>query len=392
MHTSSAHGDESLLGRPRRGCGVVARMSARSRHRHPTGRRSSRATAPAVMTAPPTPARRARRFCVSALPKPFFSALTAGGMRPQGGRLSGAESAAVAEHLSGRPLGGDVTGAAIGRCVAELAAHGDAAPALVAGAAGRRRPTNTRFQSAQQAGLTADAVPRLTLKWAFGFPDATSAWSQPTVGRRPSVRRKPEWAPSTPLDAKTAACGGRSRAKSGVGRAATFGAPASDTHPARKRRHGVLRRHRRQRLRARRRDRTTDLVATRWTSIRMPRVTGTPTLYQDRLYVPVSLARGDGRESGRIRVLHLPRQPDRTRCPHRRRRLAVSSPCRPPQSAGQDRDRRDALWDRQASASGRRRPLMRNARSSTSAPATPTAGPRSRPPTRSSRSISRPAP
>src|SRR6478752_2390050 len=49
-------------------------------------------------------------------PEAILSALTAGGMRPQGGRLTGAERRAVAEYLSGRPLGGDVTGASIGRC------------------------------------------------------------------------------------------------------------------------------------------------------------------------------------------------------------------------------------------------------------------------------------
>jgi polyvinyl alcohol dehydrogenase (cytochrome) len=29
--------------------------------------------------------------------------------------------------------------------------------------------------------LSAEQVPRLTSKWAFGFPDATSAWAQPSV-------------------------------------------------------------------------------------------------------------------------------------------------------------------------------------------------------------------
>src|SRR5438270_8319661 len=51
-------------------------------------------------------------------PEAILSALTAGGMRPQGGRLSGAERRAVAEYLSGRPLGGDITGATVGRCTA----------------------------------------------------------------------------------------------------------------------------------------------------------------------------------------------------------------------------------------------------------------------------------
>jgi polyvinyl alcohol dehydrogenase (cytochrome) len=41
--------------------------------------------------------------------------------------------------------------------------------------------TNTRFQSADAAGIKANDLPRLTLKWAFGFPGATSAGTQPVV-------------------------------------------------------------------------------------------------------------------------------------------------------------------------------------------------------------------
>jgi polyvinyl alcohol dehydrogenase (cytochrome) len=40
---------------------------------------------------------------------------------------------------------------------------------------------NARFQPAAAAGLRADQVPRLTLKWAFGFDGDVSAYSQPTV-------------------------------------------------------------------------------------------------------------------------------------------------------------------------------------------------------------------
>jgi polyvinyl alcohol dehydrogenase (cytochrome) len=38
-----------------------------------------------------------------------------------------------------------------------------------------------RFQSAAEAQLTADDVPRLKLKWAFGFPGANRAYAQPTI-------------------------------------------------------------------------------------------------------------------------------------------------------------------------------------------------------------------
>lgn len=40
---------------------------------------------------------------------------------------------------------------------------------------------NSRFQPAAMAGLTQDQVPRLRLKWAFGFPDTSNANAQPTV-------------------------------------------------------------------------------------------------------------------------------------------------------------------------------------------------------------------
>ena len=42
---------------------------------------------------------------------------------------------------------------------------------------------NTRFQTAKEAGLRAEDVPRLTLKWAFAFPDSAVLRSQPAVYR-----------------------------------------------------------------------------------------------------------------------------------------------------------------------------------------------------------------
>ena len=42
---------------------------------------------------------------------------------------------------------------------------------------------NTRFQSTKDAGLTAEDLPRLKLKWAFGFPDASTLRSQPALYR-----------------------------------------------------------------------------------------------------------------------------------------------------------------------------------------------------------------
>ncbi len=40
---------------------------------------------------------------------------------------------------------------------------------------------NTRFQRAADAGLTAAEVPNLKVKWAFGYPNGRTAYGQPTV-------------------------------------------------------------------------------------------------------------------------------------------------------------------------------------------------------------------
>ncbi len=109
----------------------------------------------------------------------ILEALTAGLMRAQGSHLSGAERRAVSEYLSGKKITGDVTGAAKDQCEARGTFNGPTNQPAWSSWGGAL--TNTRFQPADQAGLNADQVPRLTLKWAFGFPDATSAWSQPVV-------------------------------------------------------------------------------------------------------------------------------------------------------------------------------------------------------------------
>src|SRR5262249_27719104 len=41
--------------------------------------------------------------------------------------------------------------------------------------------TNTRFQAADQARLSAADVPKLKLKWAFAFPNANRSRSQATI-------------------------------------------------------------------------------------------------------------------------------------------------------------------------------------------------------------------
>ena len=122
----------------------------------------------------------------SRTPQAVIEALVNGAMRPQGSRMSGAERRAVAEFVTGKTIGGTSParrrdGASPGLAAAGLQPKGHRPRLTCRWGGWSPTITNTRFQDAQQAGLAASDIPRLTLKWAFGFPDASSAWSQPTV-------------------------------------------------------------------------------------------------------------------------------------------------------------------------------------------------------------------
>jgi len=86
-----------------------------------------------------------------------------------------------AEFLSGRPMNsaaGD-SKSMTNRCTSN--------PTLANPASGPSwngwspRTSNARFQTAANAGLTAQQVPNLKLTWAFGVPNATEMYSQPTI-------------------------------------------------------------------------------------------------------------------------------------------------------------------------------------------------------------------
>ena len=100
-------------------------------------------------------------------------------MKYQGLALSGEERRLIAEYLTGRTLRAPLIGSTISNCKVRPPLGDPTAGPLWNGWG----PSidNTHFQPASQAGLTADQVPRLHLKWAFGFPDSTSAWAQPTI-------------------------------------------------------------------------------------------------------------------------------------------------------------------------------------------------------------------
>jgi polyvinyl alcohol dehydrogenase (cytochrome) len=110
-------------------------------------------------------------------PQIIVDALSTGAMREQGSDLTVAERRAIAEYIAGRSLSGvpppdPVTAACANPLGLDRSAGvgwGGWAPEL----------TNTRLQATP--GFTADQLPKLTLKWAFGFPESTNARSLPTV-------------------------------------------------------------------------------------------------------------------------------------------------------------------------------------------------------------------
>jgi polyvinyl alcohol dehydrogenase (cytochrome) len=112
-------------------------------------------------------------------PQAIVESLVNGAMRVQGSRMTGAERRAVAEFLTGRSIDGDVKGASWGICGGGAFRPPNIGPAPWGGWS--PKPDNTRFQTADQAELDASNVPKLTLQWAFGFPDASSAWGQPSL-------------------------------------------------------------------------------------------------------------------------------------------------------------------------------------------------------------------
>jgi polyvinyl alcohol dehydrogenase (cytochrome) len=109
----------------------------------------------------------------------ILTSLDEGIMRMQAAKLSPAERRAVAEYLSGHSLDEAVAGATAPACEGPDAEFDLSRPPAKAGWGVSRE--NQRFITAEVAGLAAADLPRLELKWAFAFPNAQRARSQPTV-------------------------------------------------------------------------------------------------------------------------------------------------------------------------------------------------------------------
>lgn len=120
-------------------------------------------------------------------PEQVLAAMESGPMVSEAARLSGVDRRAIAEFVTGKAFGHalDTTPPLEAMCAqptgrADRPEDSAAAPAWVGWGNGL---ANTRFQDPAAAGLNAAQVPRLKLKWAFGFPGEVSASGQPTIYR-----------------------------------------------------------------------------------------------------------------------------------------------------------------------------------------------------------------
>src|SRR5438034_4793743 len=123
-------------------------------------------------------------------PENILLSLESGRMKDQGSLLTPQQRRSLAEFVAGSPLGQTRQPPQAGLCDSSRTPF---APSSTDWNGWGADLTNSRFQPGKRAGLTAEQVPRLKLKWAFVFPKARMAWGQPSVvGGRifvPSVNR-----------------------------------------------------------------------------------------------------------------------------------------------------------------------------------------------------------
>lgn len=214
-------------------------------------------------------------------PEQIISALEKGAMRAQGAERSRAERRTLAEYLSGKSLDelvNPIPRSAFCQGRDTTFAKSASGPSWNGWGV---TVQNTRFQPADAAGISPDDVPKLKLKWAFGFPGATSASAQPVVfagrvyvgsweGDLYSLDAKTgciRWMMETEAGVRSAISIGK--AANGRGYTAYFGDLAANMYAV---------------------DAETGKLIwkVKIDDYPLARVTGSPTLYGGRLYIPVA--------------------------------------------------------------------------------------------------------
>ena len=231
-----------------------------------------------------------RAMLAQMTPERILAALTTGSMVPNAAGISDGQKRSLAELISGRPLGSSASGQASAmkhRCEARPAFDPAAGPRWSGWGADLM---NSRSQTADGAGLRGDDVPKLQLKWAFGFPNGSSAYGQPAVaGGRVFVGSDNGFVYS--LDAATGCVYWSFEAKGGVRTAISIGSIKTAAGTRAVAYFGDLR--------ANVFAVDAETGALIWThrvdAHPFARITGAPTLAEGRLYVPVSsLEEGSG--------------------------------------------------------------------------------------------------
>jgi len=110
-------------------------------------------------------------------PESILDAMSDGVMKTQSAHLTAAERTAVAEYLGGRPLGQEQLAVSNFCSKKGAQARGTSVTSWGMG------DTNPRSVPGSLSGIDRGNVATLQLKWAYAFPGATRARSQPTVHR-----------------------------------------------------------------------------------------------------------------------------------------------------------------------------------------------------------------
>ncbi|HEU4624021.1 MAG TPA: PQQ-binding-like beta-propeller repeat protein [Steroidobacteraceae bacterium] len=118
-----------------------------------------------------------KMFLQMMAPGNILGALEHGLMKQQGDSLSPADRKHVAEYLSATSFASLSAERPPPRCSGTAATFDASKPAAAVGWG----YDNSRFVPAALAGISRDDVPRLKLKWAFAYPDAIRARSQPLI-------------------------------------------------------------------------------------------------------------------------------------------------------------------------------------------------------------------
>ena len=143
--------------------------------------------------------------------------------------------------------------------------------------------SNARFQSAKGAGLSADQVPNLKLKWAFGFPGAEEVYGQPTVaGGR--VFLGVDTGAVYSIDAESGCVYWSYQADAGVRTAISIGPGKGKGAP----KYGIYFGDIRANVYMLDAATGKEIWKVKVEDHPVAKITGAPMLYEDRLYVPVS--------------------------------------------------------------------------------------------------------